>query len=152
MGVLGWSHPKCLIERDMFLGIAEVILPTNDVSDPHLKIIHHIHEMKDGASVFPSNHKIRFNGPVKGHIPANHVFHHARSFRHLEFKGSPILIRLSCCLQFLQILCVNRATLTLKIRSPLPFGTTLAIRTLIPIQSQPPHPAKDHIHSLLRIS
>ena len=152
MGVLGWSHPKCLIKRDMFLGIAEVILPTNDVSDPHLKIIHYIHEMKDWASVFPSNYKIRLNSPVKGHIPANHVFHHAQSLRHLEFKGSPFLIRHSCCLQFLQILCVNRPTLALKIRPSLPFGTPFAIRALIPIQSQPLHSAKDHIHSLLRIS
>ena len=116
------------------MGVAEVILPTNDMGNPHLNIINHIHKVEDWAPIFPADHEIRLHSSIKGHLATDQVFHNTWSFGHFKLQCTAVLIRSTRGLKFLKISLVNLPTLALKVRPPIPPDTTIPIRTLIPVQ------------------
>ena len=66
------------------MGVAEVILPTNDMGNFHLNVVDHVDKVEDGTAIFSADDEIRLHRPVKSDLPTNQIFHNTWSFRHFE--------------------------------------------------------------------
>ena len=101
MRELGNGCSQGLIERNVLMGVAQVILPANHMSNSHLQIIDHIDQVKYWASIFSANHQIRFHCSVEGHVPTNQIFHNSWGLGHFKFERSTLFVGLSGGSQFL---------------------------------------------------
>ena len=121
-----------------------MILPPDDVGDPHLQIIYHVHQMKHRLTVGSNNDKIRINRLAIGQFPP-HVAHDQilddHGLRSHAKKDRPLLlVGFAGTHQIRHAPLVNLAPLRLKIGTASPDARSLKVsggRPLIPFQSEP---------------
>ena len=53
------------------MGVAEVILPTNDMGNSHLNVVDHVDKVEDGTAIFSADDEIRLHRSVKSDLPTN---------------------------------------------------------------------------------
>ena len=104
----------------MFRRVGKMILPTHDVADLHLDVVHHVDEMEYPRAVGAANGHvgIRFRvRQVDFDVAADRVFDHDLLAVESETDRTLIVVNPTGGAQLLQITSVDFLALTLEIRS-----------------------------------
>src|ERR1017187_9714231 len=129
-----------------------MIFATDDMRDLHLHIVHDIDEMKHRIAVTADDHKIRVEhfGLIERthHATGDEVGHLDWLAGHLETDRAFAFVPQTLAYKLFHPSLVDARPLRLKVG---PERASL-LRTLVPIQSQPPQPVENGVEGLLRIA
>ena len=151
-----WLDAERLIKLDVLRRVREVILAANDVGDPHVDVIDHVHKMENPAAVRTPDRHVAFElaiatlrlAAIHFDVAAHEIVERERLARKPESQR-PIFIRINATRrrELIRVTLINRLALALKIRPVRPAD----LRPLIPIQPEPAHPVIDDLHGFLRV-
>ena len=158
-------HAERVEQLNVLAGVAQMILPANNVGDVHRDVVHHVDKMECRTAVRSTNDKVlglrpdhfSADGIVDFHRSGFHLLHFlavvfvefgvALPFQ-LEEDCPVLLVGAVSSFQLGQVFLVDITTLALEI------GTifTPDFRSLVPIHAQPAHPLQEHVQCFLRIA
>jgi hypothetical protein len=113
-----------------------MIFAANDVRDFHLKIVDHIHEMKNPRAIRPPDGHVGMRsgiGEIEIDFSADEVVHDDVFARRTKAQSSLVLEDVASVLKFLQVALVKFCALALQIWSKI----AAHMRALVPVQAEP---------------
>ncbi len=120
MRVLGRLDAKRAEQRDVLGGVAQVILPANDVRDAHLQVIHHVDQVEHRLPVRAHDDEVRVSllavGQLAPHVADHQIGNQDRLAAHLELDRAFLLVGQSLGEQALDPPPVILLALALEIR------------------------------------
>jgi hypothetical protein len=72
----GWRSTECTVKLDVLRCIRKVIFAPNDVRNPHLNVVYHIHEVKNPGAVRTSHGHVRMGvriGKIEINLSADKI-------------------------------------------------------------------------------
>ena len=159
MSVFGRFDAERAKQRDVFGGVAQVILAANDVRDAHVEVVHDVDEVEDRLAVGTDDHEVWIEflaiSELAGDVANHKVRNNDRFLLHLEFDRAFLLVGEATREQSFDPALVVLAPLTLKVGAAIAFAWASSVAghgPFVPNEAEPAQAIEDYFDSFLGIA
>src|SRR6201997_5442305 len=136
---------QCLIKRDVFGRIGQVVFAPDHVRYFHFDIVDDVNEMEDPGPIRPADGHVGLHTAIELDPATDYIVYHNGTPRRTKADSAFVLIDLPFLVENLEIPLIDCTSLALKVRTEL----SSFVSAFIPFQPEPAESFVDHSNCIL---